>query len=103
VVLLFLPGVMIIQLVHSIFYDWIKQVTSHGYEIPDSYINDFTSFNNTDIDKPSVCLKIKKKEAWKVTFYILCKWFKAVVLTADKLLLRLTVRHRGQAALQTEK
>ena len=55
------------------FYGWIKQVTSHGYEIPDSlnyhpavkdrkllsypslmtyvltsYINDFPSFNDTD-------------------------------------------------------
>lgn len=61
------------------FYGWIKQVTSHGYEIPDSlnyhpavkkqevvklsiiddicagsYTNDFPSFNDTDADKPSV-------------------------------------------------
>ncbi len=61
------------------FYGWIKQVTSHGYEIPDSlnyrpavkrqevvklpviddicadsYMNDFSSFNDTDIDKPLV-------------------------------------------------
>uniref|UniRef100_UPI003FEE126E hypothetical protein n=1 Tax=Lachnospira eligens TaxID=39485 RepID=UPI003FEE126E len=61
------------------FYGWIKQVTSHGYEIPDSlnyhpavkrqevvklpiiddiyadsYINDFPSFNDTDEDKPLV-------------------------------------------------
>lgn len=61
------------------FYGWIKQVTSHGYEIPDSlnyhpavkrqevvklpiiddicadsYMNDFPSFNDTDADKPFV-------------------------------------------------
>ena len=61
------------------FYGWIKQVTSHGYEIPnslnyhpavkrqevvklpiiddicvDSDMNAFPSFNDTDADKPSV-------------------------------------------------
>ena len=61
------------------FYGWIKQVPSHGYEIPDSlnyhpadkrqqvvklpviddicadsYMNDFPSFNDTDADKPLV-------------------------------------------------
>lgn len=61
------------------FYGWIKQVTSRGYEIPDSlnyhpavkrqevvklpiiddiradsYMNDFPSFNDTDADKPLV-------------------------------------------------
>ena len=61
------------------FYGWIKQVTSRGYEIPDSlnyhpavkrqevvklpiiddiradsYMNDFPSFNDTDSDKPLV-------------------------------------------------
>ena len=61
------------------FYGWIKQVTSHGYEIPDSlnyhpavkrqevvklhviddrcadsYMNDFPSFNDTYADKPLV-------------------------------------------------
>ena len=62
------------------FYGWIKQVTSRGYEIPDSlnyhpavkrqevvklpiiddiradsYMNDFPSFNDTDADKPLCC------------------------------------------------
>ena len=61
------------------FSDWVKQVTSRGYEIPDSlnyhpavkrqevvklpiiddicadsYMNDFPSFNDTDADKPLV-------------------------------------------------
>ena len=61
------------------FYGWIKQVTSRGYEIPDSlnyhpavkrqevvklpiiddiradsYMNDFPSFNDADADKPLV-------------------------------------------------